>query len=160
MFRRELRDRADVYRNRYLTFRAGYRYRTSLTPGASVSENRGIVEVTPRYLLPWQLVVSDRNRGEFRFVKGQTFSTRYRNRLQLERDIKYGTFVFTPYVYDEIFYDYPVWPVDPEPVCLRGSATDRPARRAAALLFTAGRQPLESASCQRVRVYLQFVFLN
>jgi len=105
VFRRELRDRADVYRNRYLTFRAGYRYRTSLTPGASVSENRGIVEVTPRYRLPWQLVVSDRNRGEFRFIKGQAFSTRYRNRLQLERDIKYGTFVFTPYAYDEIFYD-------------------------------------------------------
>jgi len=105
VFRRELRDRADVYRNKYFTFRAGYRYRTSLTPGASVSENRGIVEVTSRYHLPWQLVVSDRNRGEFRFIKGQAFSTRYRNRLQLERDIKYGAFVFTPYAYDEIFYD-------------------------------------------------------
>jgi hypothetical protein len=51
------------------------------------------------------LVVSDRNRGEFRFIKGQAFSTRYRNKLQLERDIKYGAYVFTPYAYDEVFYD-------------------------------------------------------
>jgi Protein of unknown function (DUF2490) len=111
VFRRQLIDRADVYRNRYLTFRGGYRYRTSLTPGGSVSENRGIVDVTSRYLLPWHLVVSDRNRGEFRFVKGQTFSTRYRNRLQVERDFKFGSFVCTPFVYDEIFYDsrYDQW---------------------------------------------------
>jgi hypothetical protein len=111
VFRRELRDQPDVYRNKYLTFRTGYRYRTSLTPGQSSSENRGIIELTSRYLLPWQLVVSDRNRGEFRFIKGQAFSTRYRNRLQLERDIKHGSFVCTPYVYDEIFYDtrYDQW---------------------------------------------------
>jgi len=107
VFRRELRDQPDVYRNRYLTFRASYRYRTSLTPGDSVSENRGILEVTSRYLLPWQLVFADRNRGEFRFIKGQAFS----NRLRLERDIKHGSFAFTPYVYDEIFYDtrYDQW---------------------------------------------------
>ena len=111
VFRHDLRDRPDVYRNRYLTFRAGYRYRTSLTPGASVSENRGILEVTARYLLPWHLVVADRNGGEFRFIKGQPFSTRYRNRLWLERDVQFGSFVCTPFVYDEIFYDtrYDQW---------------------------------------------------
>jgi hypothetical protein len=111
VFRRELRDRADVYRNRYLTFRSGYRYRTSLTPGGSASENRGILDVTSRYPIGWQLTLSDRNRGEFRFIKGQGFSTRYRNKLQLERDIKHGAFACTPYVYDEIFYDtrYSQW---------------------------------------------------
>ena len=111
VFRRQLRDEPDVYRNRYLTFRAGYRYRTSLTPGDPVSENRVILEVTSRYRLPWQLVVADRNRGEFRFIRGQAFSTRYRNRLRLERDIKLGSYVFTPYVHDEVFYDprYDQW---------------------------------------------------
>ena len=104
VFRRELRDQPDVYRNRYLTFRSGYRHRTSLTSG-STSENRGILDVTSRFPLGWQLTVSDRNRGEFRFIKGQGFSTRYRNRLQLERDIKHGAIACTPYVYDEIFYD-------------------------------------------------------
>jgi hypothetical protein len=105
IFRRELRNRTDVYRSRYLTFRAGYRYRTSLTSGESSSENRGILETTSRYLLPWQLLISDRNRGEFRFIKGQGFSTRYRNRLRLDHDFKRGSFVCTPYLYDEIFYD-------------------------------------------------------
>lgn len=105
VFRQELRNQPDVYRNRYLTFRAGYRYVTSLSSGGSTSENRGILDVTSRYRLPWQLVVSDRNRGDFRFIKGQGFSTRYRNRLRLQRDIKIGAFGFTPYVYDEIFYD-------------------------------------------------------
>ena len=111
VFRRALRDQPDVFRNRYLSFRAGYRYRTSLTPGGSVSENRAILEVASRYLLPWHLVISDRNRGEFRFIKGQAFSTRYRNRLWLERDIKLGSFTCTPFVYDEIFYDtrYDQW---------------------------------------------------
>jgi hypothetical protein len=56
-------------------------------------------------MLPWDLVISDRNRGEFRFIKGQTFSTRYRNRLRLEQDVKYGSFNCTPYAYDEISYD-------------------------------------------------------
>lgn len=111
VFRTDLRNRADVYRNRYLTFRAGYRYRANLTPGASVSENRAILEVTSRYRLPWHLVVADRNRGEFRFIKGQAFSTRYRNRLWLERDFKVGSVVLTPFAYDEIFYDtrYDQW---------------------------------------------------
>ena len=111
VFRQALRNRDDVYRSRYLTLRAGYRRRTNLTPGNSVSENRGILELTSRYLLPWQLVISDRNRGEFRFIKGQPFSTRYANRLRVERDIKLGSFVFTPYAYDEIFYDtrYDQW---------------------------------------------------
>lgn len=111
VFRHELRNRADAYRNKYLTVRAGYRYMTGLTPGDSYSENRGIVEITSRYLLPWGLIVSDRNRGEFRFIKGEAFSSRYRNRLRIERDFKLGAFEFTPYIYDEVFYDtrYDQW---------------------------------------------------
>ncbi len=105
VFRQELRERPDVYRDKYLVLRAGYRYETSLTNGSSSAENRGILELTSRYMLPWQTVISDRNRGEFRFIQGQQFSTRYRNRLRLERDVQYGWLNCTPYVYDEIFYD-------------------------------------------------------
>jgi hypothetical protein len=105
VLRPELRDRPDVFRNKYLTFRSGFRYRSSLTNGDNGSEKRGIVELTPRYLLPGRLVISDRNRGEFRFVKGEPFSTRYRNRLRLERDFKYGWLDCTPYAYDEVFFD-------------------------------------------------------
>jgi hypothetical protein len=105
VLRRELRNDPDVFRNKYLTLRAGYRYQASLTSGHSGSENRSIIEVNSRYRLPWQLVISDRNRGDFRFIKGQPFSTLYRNRLRLERDISHGWLNCTPYVYDEIFYD-------------------------------------------------------
>lgn len=105
VLRRELRERPDVFRNKYLTFRAGYRYRTNLTENNVASENRIVLEVTSKYRLPWQFVISDRNRGDFRFVKGQPFSTRYRNRLWLEHDIKHGWLDCTAYVYDEIFYD-------------------------------------------------------
>jgi hypothetical protein len=105
VLRRNLRDSPDVYRNKYLSMRAGYRYQTSLTNGQHTSDNIGILEVTSRYLLPAQFAVSDRNRGEFRSVQGQAFSTRYRNQLRVERDITRESFVFTPYVYDELFYD-------------------------------------------------------
>ena len=105
VLRRRLREHPDVYRDKYLTMRAGYRYDTGFNNGNTTSENRGIIEVNSRYLLPSDFVISDRNRGEFRSQKGKPFDTRYRNRLRLERDLKHGRFVCTPYVFDEIFYD-------------------------------------------------------
>jgi hypothetical protein len=105
VFRRELRNDPVVFRNKYLTLRAGYRYQTSLTSGHGASENRGILELASRYRLPWQLVISDRNRGDYRSIKGQPLSMLYRNRLRLERDVRHGWLNCTPYVYDEIFYD-------------------------------------------------------
>jgi hypothetical protein len=111
VFRQDLRNHEDVYRRRYLTFGAAYRYKSALTPGGAESENRAIVDLTSRYLLPWQILLADRNRGEFRFIKGSGFSTRYRNLLRMERDLKRGSFVCTPYAYYEIFYDtrYDLW---------------------------------------------------
>ena len=105
ILRRQLRQEPDVYRNRYLTFTAGYRYRTNLANGGSTHENRGILEFTTRYPLPWRMVISDRNRGEFRFIQGQPFSARYRNRLRMEDDFEQRWFECTPYVDFEIFYD-------------------------------------------------------
>jgi Protein of unknown function (DUF2490) len=105
VLRRRLRQQPDVYRDRYLTFRAGYRYRTDLASGGSAHENRAILEVISRYPLPGHLVISDRNRGEFRFVQDKPFSTRYRNRLRLEYDFEQGRFECTPYADFEIFYD-------------------------------------------------------
>jgi Protein of unknown function (DUF2490) len=105
VLRRRLREEPDVYRSRYLVFRAGYGYRTPLADGGSAHENRGILELTSRYPLPGHLVISDRNRGEFRFVQRRPFSTRYRNRLRLEYDFVQGRIQCTPYVDFEIFYD-------------------------------------------------------
>ena len=105
VLRRNLREHPNVYRDRYLTMRGGYLHQTSLSNGQSTSGDIGILELKPRYRLPLDLVISDRNRGEFRFFKEKPFYTRYRNQLQLERDIKRGRFVCTPFVYDEVFYD-------------------------------------------------------
>jgi uncharacterized protein DUF2490 len=111
VLRRELRRREDVFRKRYLTFRAGYQYTTSLTNGNASSEKRSIAELTAQYPLPGGFAIRDRSRGDFRFVNGQPFSARYRNRLWLDRDLKFRGLVFTPYAYDEIYFDtrYDAW---------------------------------------------------
>jgi hypothetical protein len=105
VLRRRLRQEPDVFRKRFLTFRAGYRYAHDLASTGSTHENRIIVENLARYPLPWHLVVFDRNRGEFRFNQGQPFSSRYRNRLRLEYDFQRRQLEFTPYADCEVFYD-------------------------------------------------------
>jgi Protein of unknown function (DUF2490) len=111
VFRRDLRTRDDVFNRRYLSFRAGYQYRTTLDPSAPYNENRIVLETTSRYLLPGKVVISDRNRGDLRFIGGKPFSTRYRNMLQVERDLRLAKRVFTPYANAEVFWDsrYDAW---------------------------------------------------
>jgi hypothetical protein len=111
LLRVDLRHQNDVFRKRFLTFRAGYRYIANLENSSSSPEQRSLAELNARYALPGKFVLSDRNRGEFRFIRGQPFSMRYRNRLGLERDLAIGSFAFTPYVYDEYYFDtrYGAW---------------------------------------------------
>jgi hypothetical protein len=105
IIRRELRNRDNVFLKRYLTFRPGFLYITKVQNGTPSTERRYILESTARFPLPATLIVSDRNRGEFRSISGQPFSTRYRNRLQVASDSHLGGFVFMPYAYVEPFYD-------------------------------------------------------
>jgi hypothetical protein len=111
LLRRELRDDQDVFRKRYLTFRAGYRYSKKLSSTEPNWERRAVAEVTGRYPLPLGLLLSDRNRGDFRSIRGAPFSMRYRNRLWLDRDVQLGSLVLTPFVYEELYYDtrYSAW---------------------------------------------------
>lgn len=104
VFRRELREHDDAFSRRYLSFRGGYQYIANLR-GPSYNENRAIVELTGRARFPGGLVASSRNRGEMRFIRGQPFSTRYRNLLRLERDVRVGRLTTTPFVDMELFYD-------------------------------------------------------
>jgi hypothetical protein len=103
IFRRELGAREDVFEKRYLSFLAGYRYLTNLSEGGSV-EHRWLVETTAKFPLKSRLVLSDRSRGEMRFLS-TGFSPRYRNRLQVESDLHPDGFRFTPYVSAEAFFD-------------------------------------------------------
>jgi hypothetical protein len=111
LLRRGLRKDNNVFRRRYLNFRFGYEYNPSFVRGSGPLENRGIAELTGRYRLPGGFVLVDRNRGDFRFVQGQAYSSRYRNRLWVEHDVKIRGVVFAPYVFDEIYFDtrYNAW---------------------------------------------------
>ena len=111
VFRRELRWRSDVFRQRYLDFRTGCEYLTSLSNNSLSHESRIVIEVTPRYRLPGAIVIDNRNRAELRFIDGSGFSQRYRNRLQVNRDFGIRKFLFTPFVNAEVFYDtrYSSW---------------------------------------------------
>lgn len=90
VFRRELRCREDVFDKRFLSFQSGFQYISRLGAGPPHLEHRWSVELTARYPLPGNFVLSDRNRGELRFIREMPFATRYRNRLELERDFSMG----------------------------------------------------------------------
>jgi hypothetical protein len=100
----------DSSKRQYLTFGIGYRYLTNLD---KPSENRVILELTPRYYLPWGILASDRNRFELRIISGN-LTWRYRNRLNLERSFKIKFLRFTPYAQGEVYYysQYGLWNKD------------------------------------------------
>lgn len=101
--RPKLRD-MDPAKSKYLTFRVGYRYLPTFE-GSSLTENRPIAELTGRFNIPLSILFSDRSRFDFRFVEGQPFSWRYRNRITLERNFTIRSYTFTSYVRGELFYD-------------------------------------------------------
>ena len=112
VLRRELRSHQDVFRKRFLSFRAGFRYITSLTDsGSPYLEHRWVVELTSRLPLPEKVAMVHTSRSEMRFISRQPFSTRYRDKLQLEREFSLGAVVLIPYVNGELYYDtrYDVW---------------------------------------------------
>jgi hypothetical protein len=94
----------DHFFNKYLVFRAGYRYGFSLVEDDPFQEHRILFEQTIRVPFMWKILLSDRNRQDLRWVDGE-FSARYRNRLMLERDFGIGNFRFTGYGSAEVYYD-------------------------------------------------------
>jgi hypothetical protein len=91
----------DQSKSRPLTFRLGYRYMPSTT---NPTENRIVIEATPRYPLIRGVLLTNRNRCDLRFIQGK-FSWRYRNRLMAERTFGIGSFHFSPYTRLEAYYD-------------------------------------------------------
>ena len=96
--------------NKRLVLRAGYRYRFSLAETVPFREHRPILEQTYREQLPLGILLSDRNRQEFRIINGD-FSFRYRNRLMLEREFLLPGRSLTPYGSVEVYHDsrFHVW---------------------------------------------------
>lgn len=107
----------DYIPNEHLILRTGYRYGSAVgSNDDGFREHRLLTEQTLRKLLPGDLLLSDRNREDFRFINGD-FSFRYRNRVTIEREIQLFDIpilrgrTITPYASGEIFYDtrYSVW---------------------------------------------------
>jgi hypothetical protein len=91
----------------YLTLGVGYRYIYSRGDRDDpFREHRGIIALTPRWYLPYSLIVSDRNRLDLRWIEGEGYSTRYRNRLTVERQLRVRRRDFTAYVEAEAFNDF------------------------------------------------------
>ncbi|MGB8886069.1 MAG: hypothetical protein WCC87_05055 [Candidatus Korobacteraceae bacterium] len=93
----------DKTRNYFVNFRLGYRYVATLGDRSSHT-HRGLMEATPRFPLPGQLVLGDRNQlvliGQEKLV-----SWLYRNRLMLARSFEVRSLIFTPYVQGQVVYN-------------------------------------------------------
>ena len=91
----------DEAKTRFILLSFGYRY---LPASDAPATHRILLMATPRLPLKSKLVVSDRNRGELNFSKGE-LNWRYRNRLQLEREITIRSNRPVPYANVEAYYD-------------------------------------------------------
>ncbi len=95
---------ADSDKEHTLVFAAGYEYLHTLNSGKLKDESRGLLQGTLARR-PWSpLLITDRNRVEFRWVNG-AYSTRYRNMLTFNYDLKVHRHHFTPYGAAEVYYD-------------------------------------------------------
>jgi hypothetical protein len=95
---------ADDSRVRRITIRAGYKHIQSASDKPPKTEHRLETDLTLRWALRGDFLLSSRSRGELRFVSGD-FSSRFREQLKLERDLKIGRRPVTPFVSAELYYD-------------------------------------------------------
>jgi Protein of unknown function (DUF2490) len=106
----------DYIPNEHLILRAGYRYGRAIgNNDDGFREHRLLAEQILRKLLPGDLLLTDRNREDFRFITGD-FSFRYRNRVMIEREFQFNLPILrrrtiTPYLSGEISFDtrFGVW---------------------------------------------------
>jgi len=97
---------ADVDEEKHynFVFGAGYEYLHTNQDGEIKKEHRLPIQGTARHAPGLGLLLTDRNRVEFRWVNGD-FDFRYRNKPVIERAFRTGGFRFTPYASGELFYD-------------------------------------------------------
>jgi hypothetical protein len=100
----------DPDKEHYFVLGGGYERLQSVSSGNTNDENRLAIQALASYRLAPRLLVSDRNRVEFRWVDG-SYSTRYRNDVLGLCDVTLGEFHFSPYASAEFFYSgqYDSW---------------------------------------------------
>ena len=103
---RRQRPFVDASRSKTLMIRTGYYFVKTPSDGSNSStENTASFEAHARVPLPYLMLLTDRNRLDFRFIDGD-YQPRYRNRLKLERTFKVWHLEINPYAYAEAFYDW------------------------------------------------------
>src|SRR5262249_16844092 len=97
------REDIDENKDNRLVFSAGYEYLHTIENGSTRNENRVITQVTAN--MPFVgLLLTDRNRCEFRWVNG-SYDFRYRKKVVISDRLQAGSFRYTPYVSGELYYD-------------------------------------------------------
>jgi hypothetical protein len=91
----------DEANRKLLTIGVTYRYIHNVD---KASENRLQFDASPKYPLPKDMLLDDRNRLELRIISGGV-TWRYRNRLTFQRTFQARRFRFTPYARFEAFYE-------------------------------------------------------
>jgi hypothetical protein len=98
-------EESDWQRNRFLWVRFGYDYVARAEGETRIApEHRGIVALSARAYLPEEILVELRARADLRWIEGD-YSTRYRLRLEVNREFSAWGHPLTPWIQAEAFYD-------------------------------------------------------
>jgi hypothetical protein len=98
--------RSDSLPGKFLWLRFGYQY--SATPPSSedpFKESMIVTEINPRYYLPWKILMTTKNRFDWRFNEGD-FNIRYRPRFMIEKDLRTEYLFFTATAFAEYFLNF------------------------------------------------------
>jgi len=91
--------------SKYLWARFGYDYIVRAEGETRIApEHRGIVALLGRAYLPAEVLVELRARADLRWIDGD-YSTRYRLRLEVNRELNLWEHPVTPFLQAEAFYD-------------------------------------------------------
>ncbi len=101
----------DLAKSRALNLRLGLEYATTINPGTLQPSQSVILQedVTPRYFLPWDILIAIRNRlqEQWSLSNGDSFTFRYLGRLQFEREFNVSQQSLTPFVNAQLAWSSP-----------------------------------------------------
>ena len=91
---------------KYLWLRVGYQYSRSPPEAENpFHENTFVTEANGRFDLGWDVLMTVRNRFDWRF-KSDGFFVRYRPKIYIEKDFHTEYLFFTPYLFGEYFGNF------------------------------------------------------
>ena len=99
-------DRRDSLPGKFVWFRFGYQY-SAAAPSSEdpFKENMIVTEANPRFYLPWKILLTAKNRFDWR-VNNDQFKIRYRPRLTFEKDLRTEYLFFTATAFTEYFVNF------------------------------------------------------